>query len=45
MITWYLVRMLRRAQRKVSLRFPADEAAQRNAALEEMIRVLRGERR
>jgi hypothetical protein len=44
-ITWFLVRMLRRGQRKVAQRFPADEAARRNAALEDMIRALRGERR
>jgi hypothetical protein len=40
---WYrrrLASMLRRTQAEVRLRFPADEAQRRNAALQRMIDVL-----
>lgn len=40
---WYyrlLANMLRRIQHEVTRRFPADEAEQRNAALDRMIDVL-----
>lgn len=39
-----LVKLVRRTQKRVADKFPAEDAKQRNEALEGMIRAIRGER-
>lgn len=45
LLQWSTVRLVRRTQREVARRFPADEAQRRNAALDDLIRTLKGRAR
>lgn len=44
LLQWSTVRLVRRTQREVARQFPADEAALRNAALDDLVRALEGRR-